>query len=214
MKRNTFIYFNVLIGFLVCASFALATEAKKTLPAAAVSAPVKQVVRPASPEKFPAANLPVQNNQPTGTASSPLPTMPAKATVPAASPNAPNPTPAPVTSSPQQTYSYHPLGKPDPFKPFIVVETVEKKKSDEKKTQASSIFPLQREETEKYRVVGIAGDQERRVAIVEDAAKKFYPLYKGTRIGVNNGKVMEILNDRVIVEEYEGESEESNSETA
>jgi len=25
---------------------------------------------------------------------------------------------------------------------------------------------------------------------------------------------MEILNDRVIVEEYEGESEESNSETA
>jgi len=140
MKRNTFIYFNVLIGFLVCASFALATEAKKTLPAAAVSAPVKQVVRPASPEKFPAANLPVQNNQPTGTASSPLPTMPAKATVPAASPNAPNPTPAPVTSSPQQTYSYHPLGKPDPFKPFIVVETVEKKKSDEKKTQASSIF--------------------------------------------------------------------------
>jgi len=51
--------------------------------------------------------------------------------------------------------------------------------------------------------VGIAGDEDHRVAIAEDAAKKFYPLLKGTRIGLRNGKVIEILADRVIVEEYE-----------
>ena len=65
------------------------------------------------------------------------------------------------------------------------------------------MFPLQRAETEKYRVVGIAGDKDHRVAIAEDASKKFYPLLVGTHIGLYNGKVIEIMVDRVIVEEYE-----------
>jgi type IV pilus assembly protein PilP len=76
------------------------------------------------------------------------------------------------------------------------------KKKEEKK-DLSSIFPLQRVATEKFRVVGIAGDQIRRVAIVEDATKKFYPLFNGTHIGLHDGKVIEIMADRVIVEEFE-----------
>ena len=63
---------------------------------------------------------------------------------------------------------------------------------------------MQRAETDTYKVVGIAGDENHRVAIAEDAAKKFYPLLVGTRIGLRNGKVVEIMADRVIVEEYEG----------
>jgi len=39
----------------------------------------------------------------------------------------------------------------------------------------------------------------RRVAVVEDATKKFYPLFAGTHIGLHNGKVIEIMADRVIV---------------
>src|SRR4030043_500243 len=74
------------------------------------------------------------------------------------------------------------------------------------KKDMSSIFPLQRAATEKFRVVGIAGDQLRRVAIVEDTAKKFYPLFKGTYIGLKNGRVVEIMADRVIVEEREEET--------
>jgi type IV pilus assembly protein PilP len=85
-----------------------------------------------------------------------------------------------------------------------MVEMLEKKKVEKKEKEAVfSIFPLQRAETDKYRVVGIAGDKDYRVAIAEDATKKFYPLLKGTRIGLHNGKVIEILGDRVIVEEYE-----------
>lgn len=104
---------------------------------------------------------------------------------------------APITES---TYSYNPVGKPDPFRPFVEEEIAAKKKAEN--SGVRSIFPLQRMEVDKFRVVGIAGDQNRRIAIVEDAAKKYYPLLIGTHIGLNNGKVVEILSDRVIIEEY------------
>jgi len=109
--------------------------------------------------------------------------------------------PPPVVQTPDNTYSYNPLGKPDPFRPFVEVEVAVKNK-DEKK-EVASIFPLQRVKAEQFRVVGIAGDQMRRVAVVEDATKKFYPLFTGTHIGLHNGKVIEIMADRVIVEEHE-----------
>jgi Tfp pilus assembly protein PilP len=130
------------------------------------------------------------------------------------SPAAANVTPLPSTqvSAPSSSvsnqvniYNYNPLGKPDPFLPFIEVELAkqkQKKVESEKKTTLS-IFPLQRDETDKYKVVGIVGSEDHRVAIAEDAAKKFYPLLIGTRIGLRNGKVVDILADRVIVEEYE-----------
>ncbi|MEN6375236.1 MAG: pilus assembly protein PilP [Smithella sp.] len=106
----------------------------------------------------------------------------------------------PVIPPAESTYSYNPAGKPDPFQPFVEEEVAAKKKAEKKK--ASSIFPLQRIEVEQFKLVGIAGDPNRRVAMVEDVAKKFYPLSVGTCIGLNNGKVVEILPDRVIVEEY------------
>ena len=50
--------------------------------------------------------------------------------------------------------------------------------------------------------MGIAGNDMRRTAVVEDgAAKKNYPLFVGTYIGSNEGRVAQILPDRVIVEE-------------
>ncbi|MCK7504388.1 MAG: pilus assembly protein PilP [Desulfobacterales bacterium] len=57
---------------------------------------------------------------------------------------------------------------------------------------------------ENFNLVGIAGDQIRRVAVVEDSTKKFYPLFIGTRIGLHNGKVADILADRVTVDELHG----------
>ena len=109
--------------------------------------------------------------------------------------------PTPTVLPPESAYNYNPLGKPDPFRPIVEEQKVAAKKIEEKK-DLSSIFPLQRMELEQFRIVGIAGNQLRRVAIVEDATKKFYPLFVGTHIGLRNGKVVEILADRVIVEEY------------
>jgi Tfp pilus assembly protein PilP len=112
---------------------------------------------------------------------------------------------ASISQKTDSAYNYSPVGKPDPFRPFVEIDTEAKKAPEKKedKKDMSSIFPLQRIATEKFRVVGIAGDQMRRVAIVEDVTKKFYPLFKGTYIGLKNGRVVEIMGDRVIVEERE-----------
>jgi type IV pilus assembly protein PilP len=108
---------------------------------------------------------------------------------------------------PAPTYEYNAAGKPDPFKPFMETDPALKTKKEEdlrKKTsaQSGSISPLQREDVRQFRLAGTAGDQNRRVAIVEDGvAKKYYPLFVGTYIGLNGGRVAAILPDRVIVEE-------------
>lgn len=118
------------------------------------------------------------------------------------------PAAAPQPSAP---YRYHPAGKPDPFYPFIETElAIQKKQEEDLKKKAAvkaaakggPVSPLQQSEIGQFRLVGIAGDDKRRTAVVEDgAAKKFYPLFVGTYIGPNEGRIAEILPDRVIVEE-------------
>ncbi|MBM4315340.1 MAG: pilus assembly protein PilP [Deltaproteobacteria bacterium] len=120
----------------------------------------------------------------------------------------PAPPAAPKPSSPP---AYQRAGKPDPFHPFIETELALQKKleADLKKketVQAAKkrlpISPLQQAEIAQFRLVGIAGDDRRRTAVVEDGTvKKFYPLFVGTVIGLSEGRVVEILPDRVIVEE-------------
>jgi type IV pilus assembly protein PilP len=96
-------------------------------------------------------------------------------------------------------YRYNPIGKPDPFKPFIDLEIDLKKKMELPK--ALPISPLQRVGVDQFRVVGIAGDEHSKIAMVQDFKGKFYPIFLGTYIGLNSGRVVQILADRVIVEE-------------
>lgn len=180
MKKIKFIFLNIFIIVFVSAISVFAADVKKPLtaqtpPQGTSTAPAQNQTQPVPA----AATVPVQDQDKTQ-----------------------SPTASSLTQTSIDAYNYSPLGKPDPFRPFIVVETVEKKKVEKK--APPSMFPLQRAETGMYRVVGIAGDEYNRVAIAEDSAKKFYPLLKGTRIGLRNGKVVEIMADRVIVEEYEG----------
>ncbi len=99
------------------------------------------------------------------------------------------------------------VSKSDPFRPFIETEVEKKVKKEEGSSKKGSgksrpLSPLQQSEIGQYRLVGIAGNDDRRTAIVVDGtAKKFYPLFVGTYIGPNEGRVAEILSDRVIVEE-------------
>jgi Tfp pilus assembly protein PilP len=102
--------------------------------------------------------------------------------------------------TPDSNYKYYPLGKPDPFQPFVEVEIAAKKKVE----KIVSAYPLERDEIEKFKLAGIIGDQIQRLAIVEiieEGKLKFYPLLKGTHIGLHRGKVLEIMADRVIIEE-------------
>jgi len=96
-------------------------------------------------------------------------------------------------------YKYNPAGKPDPFKAYIVDEISAKKKLEMPK--ALPINPLQRAGIEQFKLVGISIDDQSRIAIVTDVKGKFYPIFVGTYIGLHNGRVVEILQDRVIVEE-------------
>ncbi|MDI6741988.1 MAG: pilus assembly protein PilP [Smithella sp.] len=180
MRKVKFILLSAFTIVFMATCFAVAAEAEKTQPSAQPSTPVAAPATAAANVTPPASEGPAK--------------PPEQAVLVPASPTT-------------EVYNYNPVGKPDPFTPFIVIETTDKKKIEKAKVERKdplSIFPLQRADTDRYRVVGIAGDEDHRVAIVEDAAKKFYPLFKGTRIGLRNGRVVEILNDSVIVEEYEG----------
>ncbi|NPV05154.1 MAG: hypothetical protein HPY67_10530 [Syntrophaceae bacterium] len=122
------------------------------------------------------------------------------------------PAAAPATVKPGEAalempdYRYDPKGKTDPFKPFVRLELpTPAKKGPEKKKYTGHLTPLQRVPLDKVRVTGIAGSASKRVAMVEDGAGKGYIVYLGTLMGENGGRVIQILPDRVIVEEKVGE---------
>ncbi|MCX5831035.1 MAG: pilus assembly protein PilP [Deltaproteobacteria bacterium] len=104
--------------------------------------------------------------------------------------------------APPASYSFNPAGKPDPFRPFVEKDPVLKKKAE--MDAAISIFPLQKVGLDQFNLLGIAGDTGRRLAIVEtkdSRGSRFYALKLGTVIGLNNGKVVEIGKDQIVVEE-------------
>jgi Tfp pilus assembly protein PilP len=112
-----------------------------------------------------------------------------------------------VPPAPAPPYVYRPAGKSDPFQPFIETDLALLKKMEmEQKKKAAlkgrPISPLQQLDITQFRLAGIARNDTKRVAVVEDVTtKKFYPLFEGTYIGTNEGRVAEIQSDRVIVEE-------------
>jgi len=87
---------------------------------------------------------------------------------------------------PAPIYEYDATGKSDPFEPFMETDPVMKSKKEEdlrKKMLASKgrpILPLQQVDIDQLRLVGIAGNDLRRTAIVEDGiAKKTLPPFCG-----------------------------------
>jgi type IV pilus assembly protein PilP len=122
---------------------------------------------------------------------------------PASKPAEEKPAIQPEATPPEMPdYRYDSKGKIDPFKPFVRLElppTTAKKTPERKLT--GPLTPLQRVALDKVRVTGIAGSSSKRVAMVEDGGGKGYMVYVGTLIGMNGGRVLQILPDRVIVEE-------------
>jgi type IV pilus assembly protein PilP len=94
----------------------------------------------------------------------------------------------------EETYSYNPAGKPDPFKPFLLLTPV-------RGPQTVPLTPLQKYEISQLKLVAILFTPEGNTALVEDATGKGYFVKRGTLVGKNDGKVARILKDRVIIEE-------------
>lgn len=102
-------------------------------------------------------------------------------------------------------YHYSPAGKADPFRSFVEEEVARAeaaKKKGAAKAQTAAVNILQRHDAGQYILVGIASDEKSRSAMIVDPTKKyFFVVNVGTSIGLNRGRVTEILNDQVIVDE-------------
>ena len=92
------------------------------------------------------------------------------------------------------TYSYSPVGKPDPFRPFIM----------ESRTQVDEkliLNPLQRYDVSQLKLVAIIWHVDNPMAMMEDATGKGFIVRKGTEIGRNKGVVTEITEKEVVIAE-------------
>ncbi|MBW2636414.1 MAG: pilus assembly protein PilP [Deltaproteobacteria bacterium] len=108
-----------------------------------------------------------------------------------------------------EAYTYDPTGKPDPFMPFIkttlkksvVKKVLEKGENGEVVEKSVFLPPLQRVDIELFNLVGIGERGGKRIAMVEGSDGKSYVLQRGSHIGLNEGKVTQVLPDQVVIVE-------------
>ncbi len=94
-----------------------------------------------------------------------------------------------------ETYTYNPIGKRDPFRSFI---------SGPREDDIRSPTPLQRWDIDQFLLVGIVWGIDQPRAMVEDPEDASHVLELGTYIGRNWGKVSQVTADSVIItEEYQ-----------
>ena len=127
---------------------------------------------------------------------------------PALAAGPPAPTKADATAKPEvqpAAYRYSPAGKADPFRSFVEEEVAREEAARKKgagQATTAAVNVLQRHDANQYILVGIASDEKSRSAMVVDPTKKyFFVVNVGTYIGLNRGRVTEILNDQIIVAE-------------
>lgn len=107
---------------------------------------------------------------------------------------------------PDLAIGYDSTGKIDPFIPLVKEEPVVVEKKDlidaksevrEKRTKT----PLEKIELSQLQLKAIIMAPSGNKALVEEANGKGYIIRKGTYIGRNDGKVVQILKDKIVVEE-------------
>lgn len=93
---------------------------------------------------------------------------------------------------------YDPVGKIDPFAALFSEESGETSEDTEPKRP---LTPLEKIDLSQLKLVAVLQAQSGNKAMVEDATGKGYVVIPGTFIGINSGRVTEILRDRILVEE-------------
>ena len=94
---------------------------------------------------------------------------------------------------------YNGKGKIDPFAPLFNDKPAAVKKGERKKRMPMT--PLERIDISQLKLVGIIMASSGNRALVEESSGKGYVVKKGTYIGVNSGKVVQIIQEKVVVEE-------------
>jgi len=96
---------------------------------------------------------------------------------------------------------YNPKGKIDPFLPLFRENPLAKAK---KKRRHRPLTPLEKLDLGQLKLVGIIRAESGNKALVQEASGKGYIIKKGTRMGRNSGRVVQIAKSKIIIEE-EGE---------
>jgi type IV pilus assembly protein PilP len=96
---------------------------------------------------------------------------------------------------------YNPEGKLDPFEPLFKKENVSLNASQKRIDRRKPLTPLEKLNLSQLTLVGIIRAPSGNRALVQEASGKGYIVKKGTYIGTQSGKVKQILEDRIIVEE-------------
>ena len=122
------------------------------------------------------------------------------------------------SSEPEAAVNQRYSNDPDPFVPFIRAmpraerEAAGREESTEETGEPLFRTPLERLTLSEIRIVGIVISGGRRLAVVEDPRGTFHDLFPGTAVGVNERKVVEILEDHVIIMEKERDTEGAATE--
>ena len=100
----------------------------------------------------------------------------------------------------QTQKAYNPLGKLDPFEPLFKERPVvtQVKRKIKKRTPRT---PLEKIAISQLKLVGIVLAPSGNKALVQEASGKGYIIKKGTYIGLNSGKVVDIQKNNVIIKE-------------
>lgn len=103
---------------------------------------------------------------------------------------------------PETTGFYSPEGKLDPFEPLFKEKPAAVFPAKKKKLiRRTPLTPLEKVDLSQLKLVGIIRTKSGGMAMVEEASGKGYIVHKGTFIGIHSGKIVQILRDRIIVEE-------------
>lgn len=112
-------------------------------------------------------------------------------------------TPDLIKETLQIASTYDPTGRFDPFEPlFREKPKVEVEKgSGEKRQRRIPQTPLEKVALGQLKLTAVIRAPSGNRGLVVDATGKGYVVEKGTYIGLNSGQVLQVENDRIIVEE-------------
>ena len=96
---------------------------------------------------------------------------------------------------------YIPEGKLDPFEPLFKKERVSLAVGKKNIKRRKALTPLERVNLSQLTLVGIIRSPSGNRALVQETTGKGYVVKKGTYIGTNSGKIIQILKDSIIIEE-------------
>lgn len=107
----------------------------------------------------------------------------------------------PKIETPEISDLYNPEGKLDPFEPLFRKEPESIPMRKKKSKRRTPLTPLEKMDLSQLKLSAVILAPSGNRALVQETSGKGYIVKKGTYIGIYSGKIVEILEDQIIVEE-------------